>query len=226
MDSPPASKQLPAIRLTGLGNEECTRHRWVSEASHCASLVTQLQQQVFRQNECDSVKVYKKCSSDEDAKQHRALTTVPTIMRLSLFALGFALPAAYAAVSPKRGESIRPRQIPCIPGVSCTSDADCTDPLFSVCYTPAGSADGTTGVCLVARLLLFALFTELNAVLLPFCTMTTDVGRYRKRDTGKVQDTVMPGPYAFRACLGVSLVVLTPGHCSWRYMFASCLLNR
>jgi hypothetical protein len=38
-----------------------------------------------------TVKIYEKCSADEEAKQHRALTTVPTNMRLALF---IALPAA------------------------------------------------------------------------------------------------------------------------------------
>ena len=43
------------------------------------------------------MRTYKKCSTDE---QHSALTTVPTIMRLSILALFIALPAAtYAAVT-------------------------------------------------------------------------------------------------------------------------------
>ncbi|KAF8468727.1 hypothetical protein DFH94DRAFT_685539 [Russula ochroleuca] len=40
------------------------------------------------------VSTYKKCHADEVGKQYRALTTVPTIMRLSVLALFIALPAA------------------------------------------------------------------------------------------------------------------------------------
>ena len=46
-----------------------------------------------------TVENYKKCQAGDTAEQHRALTTVSTIMRLSVLALFIALPAAaYAAV--------------------------------------------------------------------------------------------------------------------------------
>ena len=143
-------------------------------------------------------------------------------MRLSLFALFFALPAAYAAVSPLK-QTIRSEDF-CLPDATCTISTEDTDCCTSItglqCYTPSGS---DSGVCPIAHLLLFTLVTELNAVLLG---ITADIGRCRKGDSGMVQVTVMLGSYAFRASLGFSLVVLTPGHCSWRYMFALCSLNR
>ncbi|KAH9985318.1 hypothetical protein BJV77DRAFT_1032922 [Russula vinacea] len=109
-------------------------------------------------------------------------------MRLSLFALFFALPAAYAAVSPLK-QTIRSEDF-CLPDATCTISTEDTDCCTSItglqCYTPSGS---DSGVCPIAHLLLFTLVTELNAVLLG---ITADIGRCRKGDSGMVQVTVMP----------------------------------
>jgi hypothetical protein len=84
-------------------------------------------------------------------------------MHLSLFALFFALPAAYAAVRPQQ----RSEEAACVPAgdpPTCTDNSDCLTSLFVPleCYT---TSSGGTGVCLMAHLLLFTLLTELNAVL-------------------------------------------------------------
>ena len=84
-------------------------------------------------------------------------------MRLSLLALFFALPAAYAAVPPQQ----RSEEAACTPPGSlgtCTDNSDCPpSPFVPIeCYT---TSSGGTGVCLMAHLLLFTLLTELNAVL-------------------------------------------------------------
>jgi hypothetical protein len=127
------------------------------------------------------------------AKQHRALTTVPTIMRLSLFALFFALPAAYAAVPPLK-QAIRSEEA-CGPesgGLfdACASTADCCGSF--VCFVLPGEP---FGVCLMTHLLFFTLVTESNAVLQ---LSTSEVDRCRKEDKGKVWVTVTPGLYASR----------------------------
>ncbi|KAH9984214.1 hypothetical protein BJV77DRAFT_1038937 [Russula vinacea] len=66
------------------------------------------------------MRTYKKCSTDE---QHSALTTVPTIMRLSILALFIALPAAtYAAVTTRQlacSQSQCLGSTPCCAGLSC-----------------------------------------------------------------------------------------------------------
>ena len=126
------------------------------------------------------------------AKQHRALTTVPTIMRLSLFTLFFALPAAYAAVPPLK-QAIRSEEV-CGPesgGLldACASTADCCGSF--VCLSPPGE---TFGVCLMTHFLFVTLVTELNAVLR---VSTSKVDRCGNVDTGKVWVTVTPGLYAF-----------------------------
>ena len=126
------------------------------------------------------------------AKQHRALTTVPTIMRLSLFTLFFALPAAYAAVPPLK-QAIRSEEV-CGPesgGLldACASTADCCGSF--VCLSPP---DETFGVCLMTHFLFVTLVTELNAVLR---VSTSKVDRCGNVDTGKVWVTVTPGLYAF-----------------------------
>jgi hypothetical protein len=98
----------------------------------------------FRSEIRDSVKIYKKCSADKEAKQHRALTTVPTIMRLSILALFIALPAEASPRQPSTDSE------QCVaPGGPCVNL-----PFIS----PSNCCEGKTrdwfiGVCLIAQLL-------------------------------------------------------------------------
>ncbi|KAH9984223.1 hypothetical protein BJV77DRAFT_1039014, partial [Russula vinacea] len=103
-------------------------------------------------------------------------------MRLSLFALFFALPAAYAAVPPLKQAILG--------GLfdACANTADCCGSF--VCFVLPGEP---FGVCLMTHLLFFTLVTELNAVLQ---LSTSEVDRCRKEDKGKVWVTVTPGLYA------------------------------
>jgi hypothetical protein len=109
-------------------------------------------------NERDSVKIYKKCSRDGEAKQHRALTAVLTIMRLSFLALFIALPAAaYAAVCPQQHPTIFEDE--CAErGDFCSYDIPCCGRL--VCEW-----NGYGSVCLMLHLLCFTLGTDPNAAM-------------------------------------------------------------
>ena len=73
----------------------------------------------MRQVGPDTVENYKKCKADDVAKQHRALITASTIMRLSIIALFIALPAAAYA-------SVYPREKTCTTGGNfCNRNKDC-----------------------------------------------------------------------------------------------------
>ncbi|KAF8483368.1 hypothetical protein DFH94DRAFT_306428 [Russula ochroleuca] len=91
-------------------------------------------------------KIYKKCLADEEAKQHRALTTVLTIMRLSVLALFIVLPAAaYAAVCPQQ-HSTNSEDKCAERGEYCSGDIPCCGRL--VC-----NWNGYGSVCLILDLL-------------------------------------------------------------------------
>src|ERR1019366_8762711 len=93
----------------------------------------------------DSVKINKKCSADEEAKQHRALTTVSTIMRLTVLALFIALPAAaYAAVCPQQ-HSIDSE-------VACAERGDWCNDEVPCCGRLECIWNGFGGVCLLWRI--------------------------------------------------------------------------
>jgi hypothetical protein len=97
------------------------------------------------------VSTYKKCHADEVGKQYRALTTVPTIMRLSVLALFIALPAAaYAAVYPRQN-SLYPKDT-CGDLLSpCKSNEDCC-PGFH-CDTLNEDLIVNVNVCLIVHFL-------------------------------------------------------------------------
>jgi hypothetical protein len=107
--------------------------------SRCASLVTNYH--VFAQKKRNSVKIYKKFSAGDEAKQHSCthITAVPITMRLSILALFIALPAvAYAAVSPRQPSTNS--EAKCAENMDlCNEDVPCCDgfcqkvDLISVC---------------------------------------------------------------------------------------------
>jgi hypothetical protein len=169
------------------------------------------------QNERDSVLSYKKGSVDEESKQHRALTTVPTIMRLSVLALFIALPAAaYAAVCPQQ-HSMDFEDTCYQGGKMCFRDKPCCEPFQ--CHlneAPPGFPFPKYGVCLMAHLLWFMSGIDLNADM-----QGAGLDLSRKGDTGKVQVTAIP----VNMPLGIALVVLTPWASGRGVVCLYCLLS-
>ena len=91
---------------------------------------------------------YKKCSADEEANQRRALTTVPTIMRLSLLAFFIALPAAAYAAACSQQNSINVETDCAERGDYCNDDIPC-------CGRLQCNWNGYGSVCITVHLLIY-----------------------------------------------------------------------